>query len=99
SVRVSTLDGVNGGFDDRNARPRGAYQWSPDGKKIAFTHSDAARTADIWIADIDTGRPMQLTNSMPSDLRRETRFIWPEITTYRSFDGIGVRGLVSQPRD
>jgi Tol biopolymer transport system component len=82
-VRVSDRDGVNGGFEHRNASPQGSYEWSPDGKKIAFTHSDPARTSDLWVATPGTGRSMQLTNSMPPDLRREARFIWPDLTTYR----------------
>ncbi len=98
AIRVSDPDGVNGGFDEKNATPRGMYQWSPDSKRIAFTHSDPARTSDLWVADLSSGRPMQLTNSMPLDLRRETRFIWPEHTTYRSFDGTEVQALIYKPR-
>jgi len=98
AVRVSERDGVNGGFDALDATPRGMYQWSPDGKKIAFTHSDPGRTSDIWVASLDATRTIQVTNSMPVDLRRESRFVWPDITTYRSFDGTEIRGLVYKPR-
>jgi dipeptidyl aminopeptidase/acylaminoacyl peptidase len=98
AVRVSDRDGVNGGFERGNATPQGYYEWSPDGKRIAFTHSDPARTSDLWVANPGTGRSMQLTNSMPPDLRREARFVWPDLTTYRSFDGTEVRALVYKPR-
>jgi dipeptidyl aminopeptidase/acylaminoacyl peptidase len=97
SVRVSDRDGVNGGFDD-GATPQGDYEWSPDGKQIAFTHSDPARTSDIWVATPGTGRSVQLTHSMPPDLRREARFVWPDPTTYRSFDGTEIKALVYKPR-
>jgi len=97
SLRVSDRDGVNGGFDG-GTTPQGSYEWSPDGKRIAFTHADPARTSDLWIATPGAGRSTQLTNSMPPDLRRESRFVWPDITTYRSFDGTEVRGLVYKPR-
>jgi dipeptidyl aminopeptidase/acylaminoacyl peptidase len=96
SLRVSDRDGVNGGFDG-GTTPQGSYEWSPDGKRIAFTHADPARTSDLWIATPGAGRSTQLTNSMPPDLRRESRFVWPDITTYRSFDGTEVRGLVYKP--
>jgi dipeptidyl aminopeptidase/acylaminoacyl peptidase len=97
-LRVSELEGVNGGFDNESATPYGSYEWSPDGKRIAFTHSDPGRTSDIWVTTPGAGRSIQLTNSMPGELRREARFIWPETTTYRSFDGTEMRALVYKPR-
>jgi dipeptidyl aminopeptidase/acylaminoacyl peptidase len=97
-LRVSELEGVNGGFGNESATPNGSYEWSPDGKRIAFTHSDPGRTSDIWVATPGAGRSVQLTNSMPNELRREARFIWPETTTYRSFDGTEMRALVYKPR-
>jgi len=97
SLRVSDRDGVNGGFDI-GGTPQGFYDWSPDGKQIAFTHTDPARTPDLWVVTPGSGRSIQLTNSMPPDLRREARFVWPDLTTYRSFDGTEVRGLVYKPR-
>jgi dipeptidyl aminopeptidase/acylaminoacyl peptidase len=96
SLRVSDRDGINGGFDG-GGTPQGSYEWSPDGKRIAFTHADPARTSDLWIATPGAGRSVQLTNSMPPDLRRESRFVWPDITTYRSFDGTEIRALVYKP--
>jgi dipeptidyl aminopeptidase/acylaminoacyl peptidase len=97
-LRISDRDGVNGGFETENATPHGMYQWSPDGKKIAFTHSDPGKTSDLWVAGIDAPLPLQLTNSMPGDLRREARFVWPDKTTYRSFDGTEISALVYRPR-
>jgi dipeptidyl aminopeptidase/acylaminoacyl peptidase len=98
AVRVSDRDGVSGGFELDEAAPRGMHRWSPDGKKIAFTHSEPGKTADLWVASIDAPRAVQITNSMPGDLRRDARFIWPDVTTYRSFDGTEVDGLVYKPR-
>jgi dipeptidyl aminopeptidase/acylaminoacyl peptidase len=97
-LRISDRDGLNGGFEIEDATPHGMYQWSPDGKRIAFTHSDPGKTSDLWVANIDAPRPLQLTNSMPNDLRREARFVWPDKTTYRSFDGTEIAALVYRPR-
>jgi dipeptidyl aminopeptidase/acylaminoacyl peptidase len=97
-IRISDRDGINGGFEIEDATPQGMYQWSPDGKKIAFTHSDPGKTSDLWVASIDAPHPLQLTNSMPADLRREARFVWPDKTTYRSFDGTEISALVYRPR-
>ena len=70
------------------------FAWSPDGNHIAFTHSDPGRTSDIWIGTLDGTRPVQLTESMPEDLRKESRFVWPDRMTYRSFDGREIPALV-----
>lgn len=98
TVRVSDLDGVNGGYTSRTAGPPGMIEWSPDGKRIAFTHSDPAQTSDIWIGTPDGGRPFQLTASMPSELRRPSRFVWPDRLSYRSFDGQEISALVYKPK-
>lgn len=98
TIRISDRDGANGGFDVEDATPGGSYEWSPDGKRIAFTHSDPSRTSDLWVAGLDGARSVQLTNSMPFDLRREARFVWPDLITYKSFDGTDVRALVYKPR-
>jgi dipeptidyl aminopeptidase/acylaminoacyl peptidase len=98
NLKVSDRDGVNGGYDFPDTAPRGKIEWSPDGKRIAFTHSDPARPSDVWIANIDGSRSIQLTNSMPPELRREGRYVWPDVMTYRSFDGTDVSALVYKPR-
>jgi dipeptidyl aminopeptidase/acylaminoacyl peptidase len=102
TVRISERDGANGGnaigYGGHAISPSGMIEWSPDGKRIAFTHADPARTSDIWIAVPDGARPIQLTNSMPEDLRRESRFVWPEPSSYRSFDGQEIPALVYKPR-
>ena len=97
-TRVSDRDGANGGFTDRDANPAGMLEWSPDSKGIAFTHSDPARVSDLWLSNLGETRPVQLTNSMPPDLRREARFVWPEPLKYRSFDGQEISAFVYKPR-
>ena len=98
TVRVSERDGVNGGYTWQDAAPQGTVAWSPDGKRIAFTHSDPASLPDIWLGSPDGLRPIQLTNSMPTELRQESRFSWPERLTYRSFDGQDIPALVYEPK-
>lgn len=95
--RISERDGVNGGSGREGSGAPGALAWSPDGSRIAFTHSDPANTSDLWVSS-GGGRTIQLTNSMPQELRREGRFVWPELMAYRSFDGREVSALVFKPR-
>jgi dipeptidyl aminopeptidase/acylaminoacyl peptidase len=97
-VRLSDRDGVNGAFSEDSTIPNGMHRWSPDGKRIAFTHSDPGRVEDLWATTIGDTRSVQLTNSMPGDLRRESRFIWPETIKYRSFDGQEIGAFVYKPR-
>jgi dipeptidyl aminopeptidase/acylaminoacyl peptidase len=97
-TRISDRDGVNGGFSRGDTSPYGALAWSPKGTYLAFTHSDPFRTSDIWIGTSEGGRVAQLTNSMPLELRRESRFVWPETWMYRSFDGREIIALVFKPR-
>ncbi len=96
--KISDRDGVNGGIEEEDANPRGALQWSAEADRIAFTHSDPGRTSDLWIAGLDGTRALQVTNSMPPELRRETRFVSPELLAYRSFDGQEISALLYKPR-
>jgi dipeptidyl aminopeptidase/acylaminoacyl peptidase len=98
TLRISSTDGANAGYASANAGPPGMLEWSPDGKRIAFTHSDPARTSDIWIGAPEGGAPVQLTDSMPAELRRESRFVWPDRIAYRSFDGQEISALVYKPK-
>src|SRR5262249_39197699 len=97
-TRISDRDGINGGSDLRATRPEGSLEWSRDGSRIAFTHSDPSRVADLWIATIGEPKSFQVTNTMPSELRREGRFVWPELIKYRSFDGLEIPAFVYKPR-
>ena len=96
-VHLSERDGVNGGFEAEGVGPRGTFQWSPSGDRIAYTHSDPGRASDIWIANADGSRSYQVTNSMPPELRRESRFVRPDVFTYRSFDREEIAALVYTP--
>lgn len=97
-AKISDRDGVNGGLEDEDTNPRGGLQWTVEGDRIAFTHSDPGRTSDLWMARLDGTRALQVTNSMPPELRRETRFVSPDLLTYRSFDSQEVSALVYKPR-
>lgn len=98
TIRLSDKDGANGGFEHPDGAPRGSYAWSPDGKRLAYTFSSPGRAPELWVVNSDGSRPSQLTQSMPSDLRRESRFVWPDPLVFRSFDGEEIRGLVYKPR-
>jgi dipeptidyl aminopeptidase/acylaminoacyl peptidase len=97
-AQVSDLDGANGVAEDESAEMQRMLAWSPDSTRIAFTHSDPARASDIWVSGPDGTRPLQVTQSMPAELRRESRYVWPERISYRSFDGQEIPALVYKPK-
>ncbi len=97
SVQISDRAGTNGGYSRRIASPRGTLAWSPDAERLAYTHSDPARTSDLWVVAPDGGRVTPLTNSVPPELRQEARFTLPELVRYPSFDGTEISSLVYRP--
>lgn len=95
--RLTRMGGVNGG--SRTAgQTRGGHRWHPDGERIVYTHSDPARTGDLWIMDADGSDPAQVTNHQDPALRDTALFVQPEFMEYTSFDGLEVAGLVYRPR-
>jgi dipeptidyl aminopeptidase/acylaminoacyl peptidase len=60
--------------------------FSPDGRSMLLTHQSSQRPSDLWVYDIATGKPRQLTYSAvaglnPSDLPEA------QLVHYKSFDG------------
>ncbi|NQU86321.1 MAG: PD40 domain-containing protein, partial [Mariniphaga sp.] len=44
-----------------------SVNWSPDGKKIAFTRRDKTIAGDIWVISVSDGKLMPITNSPQDD--------------------------------
>ena len=60
--------------------------FSPDGKSVMLSHQSSQRPSDLWVYDLVTGKPRQLTYSAvaglnPSDLPEA------QLVHYKSFDG------------
>ena len=98
--KVTTMDGVNGG-SSATGQTRGNHLWHPDGRHIVHYHSDPSRTGDLWITPVGSSsdEPRQLTNHQDPAIRDASRFVWPELMEYESFDGLEVAGLVYKPKD
>jgi len=95
--RLTEQGGVNGG-SRATGQTRGGHRWHPDGERIVYTHSDPARTGDLWVMGADGSEPRQLTDHQHPALQNSERFVWPEFMKYTSFDGLEVAGLVYKPR-
>jgi dipeptidyl aminopeptidase/acylaminoacyl peptidase len=75
-----------------------AAQWSPDGKKLVYQHTDPRHSADLWVLDQSTPgvKPLQLTDSMPSTINRAA-LVEPQLIHYPGPDGAPVPAYLFVP--
>jgi dipeptidyl aminopeptidase/acylaminoacyl peptidase len=86
-----------------------APQWSPDGTRLVFQHTDPHNSADLWVADArvaDVRRaglsgppttPVRLSDSMPAAMDRSA-FVEPESVSYAGPDGQKVPAWLFVPK-
>jgi dipeptidyl aminopeptidase/acylaminoacyl peptidase len=79
-----------------------APQWSPDGRRLVYQHTDARNSADLWVIDAATSppnpKPLRLTDSMPAAMDR-TQFVEPEMVHYAGPDGQQVPAWLLVPKN
>src|SRR5262249_14494050 len=47
-----------------------APQWSPDGTRLVYQHTDPHNSADLWVVDVASKKTTRLTDSMPAGIDR-----------------------------
>jgi dipeptidyl aminopeptidase/acylaminoacyl peptidase len=72
--------------------------FSPDGKAMLLTHQDTQRPSDLWVYDVASGKPRQLSYSAvaglnPNDLPAG------QVVSYKSFDGQMISALLWMPHN
>jgi dipeptidyl aminopeptidase/acylaminoacyl peptidase len=72
-------------------------KFTSDLKRIVCMFNSPSQPPDLWMIDVDSGKSIQLTNSMPGELSRE-EFVIPEEITYEGMDGIEVPALLFRPK-
>jgi dipeptidyl aminopeptidase/acylaminoacyl peptidase len=73
-------------------------QWSPDGTRLAYQHTDPHNSADIWVADAKpAAKPARLSDSMPAAMDRSA-FVEPESVSYAGPDGQKVPAWLFVPK-
>ena len=83
-----------------------APQWSPDGTRLVFQHTDPHNSADLWIADVrraslsglPSTKPVRLSDSMPAEMDRAA-FVEPEMVSYAGPDGQKVPAWLFVPKN
>jgi dipeptidyl aminopeptidase/acylaminoacyl peptidase len=64
-----------------------APQWSPDGKRLLYQHTDAHNSADLFVVDAAAdATPLRVSDSMPAAIDRSL-FVEPEMVHYAGPDG------------
>jgi len=74
-----------------------APQWSPDGKRLVYQHTDPHNSADLWVIDVGSKKTTRLTDSMPSSIDRSS-FVEPEMVKYAGPDGQQVPAWLLVPK-
>jgi len=75
-----------------------APQWSPDGSRLVYQHTDPQNSADLFVIDAKAGStPVRLSDSMPAGIDH-TAFVAPEFVHYPGPDGQQVPGWLYVPK-
>jgi dipeptidyl aminopeptidase/acylaminoacyl peptidase len=70
--------------------------WSPHDRRIAYQHTDAQHSADLYVIPSTGGAPLRLTHSMPASLDGYD-FVAPKLIHYRAADGQAVPAWLFVP--
>jgi dipeptidyl aminopeptidase/acylaminoacyl peptidase len=72
-------------------------QWSPDGRRLAFTFSPPDDATDIWMWDVESQALRRVTKSSRGALP-DSAFVAPQLMRYPAFDGLEIPAYLYLPR-
>jgi dipeptidyl aminopeptidase/acylaminoacyl peptidase len=75
-------------------------EWSPDGRKVVYQHTDPRNSADLFVLDVTApaAEPVRLTNSLPPAIDRKA-LVEPELVHYPGPDGALVPAYLFVPEN
>jgi dipeptidyl aminopeptidase/acylaminoacyl peptidase len=73
-----------------------APEWSPDGARLVYQHTDPRTSADLFVVAATGGQPTRLSTSLPASIA-EADLVAPEFVTYPGPDGKAVPGWLFVP--
>ncbi|HTI39624.1 MAG TPA: LpqB family beta-propeller domain-containing protein [Vicinamibacterales bacterium] len=73
-------------------------EWSPDGTRVIYQHTDPSNSADFWVVDANAAdaKPVRLTNSMPPSIDKSA-LVEPQLIHYAGADGRQVPAYLFVP--
>ncbi len=74
----------------------GGFEFSPDGRRLAFTLAGPTRNPDVWVLDLPDGAPRRVTRSSTAGIPQQA-FRRPRLVRYPSFDGREIPALFYEP--
>ena len=69
-----------------------------DLKRMVTTFNGPSQPPDLWMIDVESGKSIQLTNSLPKELSNE-EFIMPEEIQYEGMDGAQIPALLYRSKE
>ncbi len=72
-------------------------RFTSDAKRMVTTFSSPSQPADLWMVDLESGKSIQLTHSLPPQVSRE-EFVLPQEIEYPGMDGTPVPALLYRPK-
>ena len=93
--------GPRGGAPYRVRMEAGFPAWptfTPDSRSLLCILESPSRPPDLWMVSLEDGSSVQLTNSMPEELR-SAEFVTPQAITYPSFDGTIIPAILYKTKE
>jgi len=76
-----------------------APQWSPDGTRLVYQHTDAHNSADLWVIEAKpNAKPLRVSDSMPASMDKSA-FVEPQEIHYAGPDGQQVPAWLFVPKN
>jgi dipeptidyl aminopeptidase/acylaminoacyl peptidase len=72
-------------------------EWSPDGARLVYQHTDPQNPADLFVINAAGGEPVRLSDSLPESIDRAS-LVEPEYVHYPGPDGRQVPGWLFVPK-
>lgn len=94
STRYQIGKGIHSGIRPALSKIEGI---ASDTKRMVTRFSSPSQPPDLWMIDLESGKSIQLTHSLPEELMNE-EFVMPEEIKYPGMDGVEVPALLFRPQ-
>jgi dipeptidyl aminopeptidase/acylaminoacyl peptidase len=99
-TRIKVTEDATGKPLDLPALPDGditGLRFSDSEKRMAFYHTGSRSPANLFVYDLTGKKPVRLTNSLNPEID-PANLVEAKVVRYKSFDGLGIPGILYQPK-